>query len=488
MSLPSTPQKKVDEIELIKQGLASRYGLALHPHDLSWSPSKSHANSIADKINSQIQFLYYRGKVGSQSPPLNEVLQAFDKHAPTLVSQWVFKPAGDADVVPSPTSGHRGQRSFLSRRDALSDRDQQVLMDCLYNKLCNAAEALKLKLTTNTTTTSFKPKIPMSIEQSEAMPPAPLLPRSRPNSENPNAAPAFASKAKSQAKINMYFRNRSAPNPSPSSSSDEFSTQGIDFDTVMDDFEPPMLNPPSNITDGKEVGGSPPEGQFHTPPTTPGSPFKATTSFENDGTMKPPSMVPIQRKRANEDDTPTLQPRKVSRESTRRAYKPLTRSLTEPNIDDTPSSSQQTDATKISFSTMASSNVTSPNTSFTSDAYSALSRNTSFDFSSDTDVTVRQPIEKSFTDNGPRCDATDQDTSPDTTGKAVQNLIETFTKSSPFGMSSLPIWYSLLTQNRRRITSKVPRYFFPTTLRGCTSRPGLRPRSIKLLVGAASEL
>ena len=381
----TTPKKGDDKIEQLKQELSAMYGLQLPPREPTWSPSKRNPSAMEDKIHNLIRFLYYKGSEGREDEvqPLNRAVAEFEQYAPTIISQWRFKPAAEVDVLPIRRESGAIQDNFLRKVPTLNDAGRQALLECLYQKLVRVADLTKEKHAQ-----SHTPKLATSIEQAATMLPNPIFTDAAPR----NLGKTPRSAAKAQAKLTQYYRSKSAPNPP--SSSEEFSDfDHVDVDKLLKDVQNDIestkpVSKASLEAQGNKSTENSPQTQYHTPPTTPA--IQPSFSLPlNEGLMKPPLEFPAQRKRPLDDPLVTHGPRKISREGTRRnASDGLNRSLSDTFLNNTPSSSFRTDTTKTSFSTVSSSTYTSPNTSFSS-AYSGGSRKTSFDSSSDTDAMLR---------------------------------------------------------------------------------------------------
>ena len=151
MSGPQTPRtaKANRDIENIKNSLAAEWGLTFPPlHPLA-SPLKNAENTkpppIEQKVHSCIQFLYWaKQKDEYGTGALGFALTDFAMQAPSIVSQWQFKPGADPTVLhsrhpkDSPT-----KTDFLRKRRELTEEEINSLMACLYKNLKSYVDKVK---------------------------------------------------------------------------------------------------------------------------------------------------------------------------------------------------------------------------------------------------------------------------------------------------------------------------------------------------------
>ena len=327
------------------------------------------------------------GKKGAYQGALDHATAQLELQAPRLHPKWVFKPRAETDVLPHRPGGSVLQTNFVSSRPSLTEPGHRELMECFDQNLLQAADLVEKHQSSKDS-----PEVAASIEQ--------MLPHSVITGA---ALDHFGKGSKqhltSQSPPDKGLRSKSAPN-SPSSSED-FSDLDIDVDSLMKDIDidsgsailAAETRPKQHQADASVEDS--PDMDFHTPPTTPALGAEAMVSNGNT-TMKPPLSIPPKRKRPFEDLPKNPAPCKASRENGRRSSNDLKTSLSVSTLNDSPSSSFMSDITRSTVST-ASSTFTSPNTSFSSSsAYSRDSKNTSFDFSSDTDTTIRPLPEAQF--------------------------------------------------------------------------------------------
>ncbi|KAL9101734.1 MAG: hypothetical protein Q9163_003032 [Psora crenata] len=389
MPPPTTPSRADDGIERIKQNLAAKWDLHFAARDASWSPSKRDPTSLADKVHGVIQYLYYRK--GPASGALEYAIKLFEAQAPLLVSEWRFKPCAELDVTPTRRESSGLNRDFLSKREKLSSVALEQLMECLYHHLTQVADRVKAGHG------YVMPEVPFSsienVEKKGHKTESGRIDRSR----FPKRRVAYR-----QSTLSQVFRSKSDPTNHHASSDDFMDDEFSDVlqDVSMPDAVPLVSEPEESPSWQSSRHTSAADEIFVTPPTTPPSlvalPLDQQKNYvtpdgEASHTWTPSDSTSI-RKRAFPEPEKMIHPRKLSREtySSHSAsetgvvgHKELYR-LSKPVTSNTPN-------TLSSFGssiTAASSNITSPNTSFSS--LSVNSRSMSFEkLSEDTDSTIR---------------------------------------------------------------------------------------------------
>ncbi|KAG8529683.1 uncharacterized protein KY384_005164 [Bacidia gigantensis] len=369
-----TPLKEDDGITRLKQSLSARWGMRFAARDNSWSPSKRDPTSLDDKIHGCIQYLFWRK--GNEAAALDYALAQFERHAPAIVADWVFKPRAEADVIPTRSSKDSSvNREFLKRRNELTDDNNQTLKQCLLQKLNEVADKLKRGASYITV-----PTIMPSIEESGNKDP---IKKAKPNAGKP--APGLR-----QTSITLWSRSKSAPNP-PTSSSDEYPADESDF--VNLDVTKVVASGPANKIISHESEDNAHTEAFQTPPTSPLKAIRSgnsTSDTGNNGSMLPPDgrkrrFEPLPKSQDAPQDS-------NKRRSTSRNQHYISEAV-ETVDDQSPLVSFKSDISAASSETTPSnlaSTFTSPQTSF-STVYSNDSKRSSFDFSpgGDSDMTIQ---------------------------------------------------------------------------------------------------
>lgn len=129
-SLPQTPSKADDGIGKVKQKLSTRWNIQLPERGLIWSPSSRDYNREEEKINTLIQFLYFRPGA------LELAISNFERNAASIYSEWHFKPKAEANVIPHrEQSDRQSDNTFLKKREDLPENAINDLMKSLHHHL-----------------------------------------------------------------------------------------------------------------------------------------------------------------------------------------------------------------------------------------------------------------------------------------------------------------------------------------------------------------
>ena len=129
-SLPQTPSKADDGIRKVKQKLSAKWNIQLPERGSIWSPSSRDYNHEEEKINTFIQFLYFRPGA------LDLAISNFERNAASIHSEWHFKPKAEADVIPHRELSRRGSgTTFLKKRDDVPESATNDLMRSLHHHL-----------------------------------------------------------------------------------------------------------------------------------------------------------------------------------------------------------------------------------------------------------------------------------------------------------------------------------------------------------------
>ena len=131
---PKTPLKADEGINRIILDLSAHWGLQLPTRDNNWSPAKQVNQSIEQQIYSSIRYLFFKDRSA-----LEAAISQFERQAPTIDTEWRFKPKAEADVIPAPT------RLAAARREQVLvnqvDKDEKAVTElrkCLLEKVQNA--------------------------------------------------------------------------------------------------------------------------------------------------------------------------------------------------------------------------------------------------------------------------------------------------------------------------------------------------------------
>ena len=451
--LPITPTKSSDGVENIKKSLAARWGLQFPPRDSS--PSRRDPHTIEEKIHNCLNYLFWRQ--GFDAGALDYALSQFERQAPAVASKWVFKPKADTDVLPSQKlQDSKLINDFLHTRPNLSKIQMNEMMVCLHEKLNEVADLVK----------NGQSYIQPPVEVMSSIEAVGNQPSSKWNYDTivtgltlPDHLSRHAvgpQQPHTQKKLTQWFRSQSAPNPSLVDEYSDGETEDLfkDIDIRNMGVSPSLLSetilkPPQSCTPAEN---SPETEEFRTPPTTP---LRESTRDLDTATFKKPSTSSFSRKRSYLDPHNPVGSRKSSRGSSSYSPAGLTQheksgSFSSISLESPSTSFGMENATLVtslsSSVTTASSAFTSPNTSF-STVFSADSRSTSFDHSSeDTDNTIHAPQSKE------ECQTlvtkgTGKDSFPKVPDVAISpedraleaSILNRLEKHPPFGMASLMI-------------------------------------------------
>ena len=97
MTAPTTPRKKGERINQIIVEINNRWNLDLPIQTSLETPSQTSRSSERD-IYRLIKFLYFQDEES-----LNKAIHDFDSHALSIHSEWIFKPRGERETLPSHT-------------------------------------------------------------------------------------------------------------------------------------------------------------------------------------------------------------------------------------------------------------------------------------------------------------------------------------------------------------------------------------------------
>ncbi len=141
---PKTPSSAGHQIDNLIQRLLADCGLQYSRREEKWSPSRRDPNSLQDKIHGCIQYLYYRK--GPARGALDHAIKQFEAHAPSIKSEWRFKPLSDPAVVHigSDPSTSAPRKDFLHKRGDLSHTAVRELLESLYHQLSIVADRVRI--------------------------------------------------------------------------------------------------------------------------------------------------------------------------------------------------------------------------------------------------------------------------------------------------------------------------------------------------------
>ncbi|MCJ1246805.1 hypothetical protein MMC30_004014 [Trapelia coarctata] len=139
MEPPKTPSKKKGvEINRLVRSLNQEWGLRLPDRTTPFSPSQIvNPDAIGERIYRLICFLYFQ-----RHEDLQQACKRFEEHAQQQAVEWVHKPLGDTDTLPSrKSSGPLFRRGSHSRVNGASGTAVVALEETLFRFLNEAKEA-----------------------------------------------------------------------------------------------------------------------------------------------------------------------------------------------------------------------------------------------------------------------------------------------------------------------------------------------------------
>lgn len=126
----STPTKKREEIEKLRNWLSSEWGLTYTEHDPVYKP---------------IRFLTFQK--GDAEGALQHAFDLFDEAARKLRSDWITKPRADTDLLPSRVSEHLYSKDNFLQKQGIPRKDEQnLLMNSLLEKVTLVCNRLRANL------------------------------------------------------------------------------------------------------------------------------------------------------------------------------------------------------------------------------------------------------------------------------------------------------------------------------------------------------
>ncbi|KAL9125091.1 MAG: hypothetical protein Q9217_005654, partial [Psora testacea] len=417
MPPPTTPTKPDDGIEEIKRTLTAKWNLQFPARDSNWSPSKKDPTSLPDRVQGVIQYLYY-GK-GPALGALDYAIEQFDAQASLIVSKWQFKPRAELGIIPTHREPSALNRDFLHKRKGLSGIAREELMKCLHHHLTQVADKVRNGRNYVEPGAALSSIEDVKVRKDESGPA--LVGKDR----VPTKTMTYR-----QSTLSQSFRSKSDPTAEHVSSEDlmDDDTSKVLPDVYMPDAEHDVSNRKESSSRRSSWHTSSADETFETPPTTP--PSNRAPPSDLDGNLvayRIDDDVKASLCRRQGDfmsarkrpcpETEKIVPRKLSRDTSKSGSMSLTATAshakyygpsypTAPDYERQPLMTNRTmslqtswlstcsTATSGSFNsskTAASSNLTSPNTSFST--LSMDSRSTSFDqLSEGTESTIRTSL------------------------------------------------------------------------------------------------
>ncbi|KAL8655036.1 MAG: hypothetical protein Q9226_003197 [Calogaya cf. arnoldii] len=144
MSLLNTPTSPDDEIRRIQLDLSAKWGLRFPQPGLR-SPAKRRLDQPEEKALERLKYLYFHDLKCNQAAR-GEAIRRFEELAPKLLTEWLYKPHADPDVLPSRTRSGVG-RSFLAKKGELNDEQASDLMQALLRSLTDVMESVRKGVT-----------------------------------------------------------------------------------------------------------------------------------------------------------------------------------------------------------------------------------------------------------------------------------------------------------------------------------------------------
>ena len=142
-SLPVTPSRKGEEINKIVSALNTKWNLNLPVKSTPQSPSRVLSpESQEEQIFSAIKLLFFQ-----DNDALHHTCKQFANHAEQHLSDWVPKPNGETDTIPSRgvTNPYHNGNSWLKTRSTVNDSTIIVLQETLLRLLNEAKRNWLLK-------------------------------------------------------------------------------------------------------------------------------------------------------------------------------------------------------------------------------------------------------------------------------------------------------------------------------------------------------
>ena len=144
MNIPTTPKRQGEGINQLVIGTNQEWGLNLPLQATLESPSKVSRSTEGDQIYKHVKFLWFK-----DLERLNKALVEFDRHALSICSDWVFKPKGDPETLPSHTAGYSTMDAQHTRRQidlGVTDRSKITTLLLQTLKAARAGESSDIGL------------------------------------------------------------------------------------------------------------------------------------------------------------------------------------------------------------------------------------------------------------------------------------------------------------------------------------------------------
>ncbi|MCJ1438921.1 hypothetical protein MMC27_008311 [Xylographa pallens] len=252
-SNPATPSRKGEEINKIVFALNNKWNLNLPIKSAPQSPSRVLSpESPEEQIFSAIKLLFFQ-----DIEALHHTCEQFENHAGQYLSNWVDKPNGETDTIPSRavTNSYLGRNSWLKTRSTVNESTVNVLQETLLRLLNEAKRNWLLKRSVSKVTVDDE--LPLRGKSDK-------LPFIKPPLPTTSLAP----------EIQKVSRNNLEPTISSSAAFNADSDTVDAMEDLAADFRYPeivasRLNEPFESINHMVYEPGEDEDVFTTPPTTP---------------------------------------------------------------------------------------------------------------------------------------------------------------------------------------------------------------------------